>query len=130
MKFNDKIDVYAYASIEDYNSSNKAREFLIEIHPYIGARNILKTLAHEMVHIKQYVNDETNDTLSKWKGAPIDSDAIDYYSHPWEVEAYGFETGLFTKYVIKETLWQIFGDIINPNAPIIPEPIKWKNLQE
>jgi hypothetical protein len=128
IKFNEKIDVWAFASIEDYNASNKPRDFLIEIHPWIGARNIFKTLAHEMVHIKQFVNLETNDTLSKWRGVPIDSDAIDYYQHPWELEAYGMEIGLFTNYAVKNTLWEFFADISNPDAPIVKEEIKWKNI--
>ena len=128
IKFNEKIDVWAFASIEDYNASNKPRDFLIEIHPWIGARNIFKTLAHEMVHIKQFVNLETNDTLSKWKGVPIDSDAIDYYQHPWELEAYGMEIGLFTNYAVKNVLWEFFADINNPDAPIVKEEIKWKNV--
>jgi hypothetical protein len=128
VKFNEKLTVWAFASIEDYNASNKPRDFLIEIHPWIGARTILKTLAHEMVHVKQFVNLETNETLSKWKGTPIDSDSIDYYSHPWELEAHGMETGLFTKYVVKNCLWEIFEDISNPDAPILEEEIKWKNI--
>jgi len=128
IKFNEKIDVWAFASIEDYNASNKPRDFLIEIHPWIGARNIFKTLAHEMVHIKQFVNLETNDTLSKWKGVPIDSDVIDYYQHPWELEAYGMEIGLFTNYAVKNVLWEFFADINNPDAPIVKEEIKWKNV--
>jgi hypothetical protein len=126
VKFNPKLTVWAFASIEEYNSSKKAREFLIEIHPWIGAAEILKTLAHEMVHIKQFVHGETNETLSKWKGISIDSDAIDYYQHPWELEAYSLETGLWTKFAIKEELWNVFEDIGNPDAPIKKIDIKWK----
>lgn len=127
INFNENLSVWAYASIEDYNSSNKARDFLIEIHPWIGAKEILKTLAHEMVHIKQFVNGETNSRLSKWKGVPINPDTIDYYSHPWEMEAYSIEVGLFTKFAIKEELWNVFEEISNPMAPIINEKIKWKS---
>jgi hypothetical protein len=130
IKFNNKLDVWAFASIENYNSSNKAREFLIEIHPWIGAREIFKTLAHEMVHIKQFAHGETNETLSKWKGIPIDSDAIDYYQHPWELEAYSLETGLWAKFAIKEELWNVFEGISNPNAPIRKEDIRWKYLND
>jgi hypothetical protein len=128
IKFDDKLQVWALASIEEYNASNKAREFLIEIHPWIGAAEIFKTLAHEMVHIKQFVNGETNETLSKWKGISIDSDAIDYYHHPWELEAYSLETGLWTKFAVKEELWNVFEGISNPDAPIVKEDIKWKYL--
>lgn len=128
IKFNPKLTVWAFASIEEYNSSNKAREFLIEIHPWIGAAEILKTLAHEMVHIKQFVHGETNETLSKWKGLSIDSDAIDYYQQPWELEAYSLETGLWTKFAIKEGLWNVFEGIGNPEGPIEKLDIKWKYL--
>jgi len=129
IKFNNKLDFWALASIEEYNASKKAREFLIEIHPWIGASEILKTLAHEMVHIKQFAKGETNETLSKWKGLSVDSDSIDYYEHPWELEAFSLETGLWTKFAIKEELWNIFKDISNPNAPIKNKDIKWKYLK-
>lgn len=127
IKFDEKLDVFGTACIEDYNASNKPREFVIELHPWIGAKNILKTLAHEMVHIKQFINLETNESLSKWKGKPIDPDSIDYYSHPWEMEAHSLEGALLTKYAIKEELWNVFEEFYNPNAPIQVTPIKWKN---
>jgi hypothetical protein len=130
VKFNPNIKVWAFASIEDYNASNKAREFLIELHPWIGAIEIFKTLAHEMVHIKQFAYGETNETLSKWKGITIDSDDIDYYHHPWELEAYSLETGLWTKFATKEELWNVFEGITNPDAPIVKEDIKWKYVND
>lgn len=126
IKFNEKLDVWGFASIEDYNASNKPREFLIELHPWIGAKNILRTLAHEMVHIKQYIMLETNESLSKWKGTPIDPDTIDYFLHPWEMEAHSLEPGLLTKFVVKERLWEVFDEINNPDAPIEKKNIGWK----
>ena len=130
VKFNQNLSVYAFASIEDYNASGKAREFLIEIHPWIGSREILKTLAHEMVHIKQFAYNETNETLSRWKGTPIDSDTVDYYQHPWEMEAYSLDTGLFYKFAVAEKLWEIFDDIGNPSDPIVKQEIRWKKTKE
>lgn len=130
IKFNPNIKVWALASIEEYNASNKAREFLIELHPWIGAIEIFKTLAHEMVHIKQFAYGETNETLSKWKGVSIDPDSIDYYHHPWELEAYSLETGLWTKFATKEELWNVFEGITNPDAPIVKEDIKWKYVND
>lgn len=126
IKFNEKLDVWGFASIEDYNASNKPRDFLIELHPWIGAKNILRTLAHEMVHIKQYIMLETNESLSKWKGTPIDPDTIDYFLHPWEMEAHSLEPGLLTKFVVRERLWEVFEEINNPDAPIQKKDIGWK----
>ena len=126
IKFNPKIDVYGYASILEYNSSRKAREFEIEIHPGIGAAEILKCLAHEMTHIKQYAYSETNETLTRWKGRKVDSDNMDYWIQPWEIEAFGTEVGLFAKFAIKEKLWDVFYGIQNPDGPIEIEELGWK----
>jgi len=125
VKFSKKLDVYGYASIEDFNDSGKPREFLIEIHSEIGAADILKTLAHEMVHIKQFVYGETNESLTRWKGMKIASD-VDYYLQPWEIEAHGMEVSLFSRFAIKEKLWDIFEGVNNPDGPIDEKPLGWK----
>ena len=53
IKFNKKIDAYGYASVTEFGPNNKHRQFEIELDPGIGAYDILKTLAHEMVHAAQ-----------------------------------------------------------------------------
>lgn len=127
IRFDGNLKEYGYASIEDYNTQKKPREFLIEIHPGIGVKNILSTLAHEMVHVKQYINGETDDQLSVWRGKKINSDQVDYWDHPWELDAHGREIGLFYKYSVKNCLWEVFEEFKNPNLPIVSTPIKWKN---
>lgn len=57
----------------------------------------------------------------------INSDEVEYWSHPWEIDAYGREIGLLTKYVTSEHLWEVFSEFQNPTAPLVPKPIKWKN---
>jgi len=126
IKFDSKIDVYGYASILEYNESRKAREFEIELNPNISAKEILKALAHEMTHIKQFAYNETNETLTRWKGMRVDSDNIDYWVQPWEIEAFGTEIGLFAQFAIKEKLWEVFEGVSNPEDPIIPKPLGWK----
>jgi hypothetical protein len=126
--FSSKIDEYGFASIEDYNTKKQPRSFLIEIHPHLGSRRILETLAHEMVHVKQYIENETNDELTRWRGKKVDPDKIDYWVQPWEIDAYGRETGLLTKFAISEQLWEVFDDFINPAEPIPNYPIAWKNI--
>jgi hypothetical protein len=125
IKFNPKIAAYGYASVEDYNDSGKPREFEIEVHPGIGAYDILKTIAHEMVHVKQYIYGETNETLTRWKGQRVDADSIDYWVQPWEIEAHGYEAGLFTKFAIKEKLWEVFAGVTNPDSDIEMMPLGW-----
>ena len=113
--FNEKINVCGYAEITEYNLAGKPRGFEIEINPTIGATEILKTVAHEMAHVKQYVYCETNDTLTKWKDKRVDSDTIDYWVQPWEIEAHGYELGLFQMFAIKEKLWNVFEGVRNPD---------------
>lgn len=126
IRFTSKIKDFGYAIVKSSNSRKQPRKFLIEVHPGIGARNILETLAHEMVHIKQYINGETDDQLTVWRGQSIDSNTVEYWSHPWEIDAYGREVGLFTKFAMKEKLWDVFENIKNPDLPIVSIPIKWK----
>jgi hypothetical protein len=127
IKFNKHLDAFGYSSIEKRNTKGAAREFLIELHPYISGVEILKTLAHEFVHIKQYVQGDLNDSQTEWKGEAYDSDAMDYYSLPWEVEAFGLEVGLFTNFAKKEVLWNVFEKVRNPDAVVEAEPIGWLN---
>lgn len=127
IKFNKKINYWGLAYIDDYNKNNKPRKFIIEVHPWIGAKEIFKTLAHEMVHVRQFAKGHTNESLSKWKGVAINADNIDYYHHPWEMEAYSLETCLFMKFATKEQIWNVFKGIGNPDLPIKEEKIKWKN---
>lgn len=126
IRFDGKMKEFGYASVEEYNSRKQPREFLIEIHPGLGARMILETLAHEMVHVKQYIMGETNDELSMWRGDSIDYDSLDYWNHPWEIDAHGREGGLLVKFSHAEHLWEVFPEFRNPNLPIVSVPIKWK----
>ena len=65
--------------------------------------SILKTLAHELVHVKQYVLGEL-----KWRDAGllykgINHDAMnmmEYFELPYEIEAYGREKGLLYGFML------------------------------
>lgn len=73
---------------------------------------MVKTLAHEMVHVKQHAKNElqgghfvaTRGGLkmrSKWMGelwSPKRKEH-NYFDSPWEIEAYGREVGLVQRYV-------------------------------
>jgi len=123
--FKDKMDVQGLAEIEDYNTKKEPREFNIILFKYLGSFSIIKTLAHEMVHVKQYINHEINEYLSSWKGNYIDSDNLDYWKHPWEIEAFGLEVSLYSQFRDKEKLWEVFSDIRNPSAQLIKKNIEW-----
>lgn len=80
-------------------------EFELIIAPKQSYKNIIGALAHELVHVKQFVTKELMDCNSRliWKGKLI-SGNIDYWEAPHEIEAYGREPGLVCRYLhhIKE----------------------------
>ena len=52
-------------------------------------RSLLTTVAHELVHVKQYITGELTQDSDK---------NISYWDRPSEIEAHGRETGLFIKW--------------------------------
>ena len=78
------------------------RDFSIEVDHTQGLRTMLETIAHEMVHVKQYARSEMTDWIIedkfyKWKGDFV-PEATDYWDLPWEIEANGREVGLFVRW--------------------------------
>lgn len=87
-------------SVDDgYNV--KPREFLIELDTKQSKASQLKTLAHEMVHVKQYAKGELADlnrqNKVKFNKKKYSADTF-YWLQPWEIEAYGYEYGLYRMY--------------------------------
>ena len=66
-------------------------------------RNTFKDLAHELVHIKQYLNNELFDykdgNVARYKNVKYSYNTEDvdwtYWDAPFEIEAYGRSEGLF-----------------------------------
>jgi hypothetical protein len=62
------------------------------VNPKLNKKMVIMTLFHEFVHAKQYINGELvsgiGNRRSRWNGKPYDGD---YYSLPWEKEAYELE---------------------------------------
>ena len=64
---------------------------------------ILKTLAHEIVHVKQYVMGElkSRDAGLLYKGTNHEPDNLmEYFELPYEIEAYGREKGLLYGFLL------------------------------
>jgi hypothetical protein len=88
------------------DGTKRSRWFTIGIR-YGDINEMVKTLAHEMVHVKQHAKNElgkTNVIFCKdglaietiWNGKPwtAKKDENQHYDSPWEIEAYGREVGL------------------------------------
>ena len=66
------------------------RTFIIEAHKTLGLRQLIMTLIHEMVHVKQFAKNEMDDFhingRQRWKSGTV-SKNVSYYDMPWEKEA-------------------------------------------
>ena len=70
-------------------------EYEVDIKRTLNMRTMLMTLAHEMVHVKQYeLGELTQDNEA----------GIDYWDKPSEIEAMGREAGLFIRWAEKERI--------------------------
>ena len=81
-----------------YNDWYKPREFEIELRKYRSMRSTLITLAHEMVHLKQFAKGELNANQNRWCKVPFDIHRSTYLEYPWEVEANRKERILYKLY--------------------------------
>ena len=77
----------------------------------------IKTIAHEMVHVKQYARGELKNSYGhyvigrgpkamrigghgfRWNKKFYHNNEENYYNTPWEIEAYGREVGLYQLYL-------------------------------
>ena len=65
----------------------------------------MDTIAHEMVHVKQYARNELRehgDSQFTWLNESVDGTKINYFDLPWEIEAHGREEGLFRRWAEQE----------------------------
>ena len=92
-----------------------------EIYPYIDGRRIrrfrfriaadttlqdqLMAIAHEMAHAKQYALGEMRDIgirWTRWHDRKILDENIPYWDRPWEIDARGWETGLYAQWQLTQ----------------------------
>ena len=78
------------------------KEFLIELDSSEKIRNLLITLAHEMVHVKQWAKNEMHEYCKpdevRFNKIKFNMTEIDYWDYPWEIEAFGRQLGLFIRF--------------------------------
>ena len=83
------------AEIDDYGRTRTDTEW---------GHTILRTLAHELVHVKQYLVGDLSwrDKGMLWKGEIFAPEYLtDQLDTPYEVEAYGREKGLLVSFFVK-----------------------------
>ena len=92
-----KDSAYGYCLCED------ERTFEIEVDRSLPLRKLLTTVAHEMVHVKQYARKELKEDYN-WLGKTYAPTKVSYWDQPWEIEAHGREIGLFVRWAEKNNL--------------------------
>ena len=65
------------------------------------SNSILKIIAHELIHLRQYFYEELiiDGLYVTWMGENFDIDGIEYEDRPWENEAYSQQTYLGNKII-------------------------------
>jgi hypothetical protein len=82
-------DNYGEVEITDYNSRNQPRDFTLYIDKTLPEKEKIRTIAHELVHVKQYLYNELNEQMTLWRGRKVSEDDFEnYFDRPWEKEAY------------------------------------------
>lgn len=86
------------------------REFLVELDKKLDFYDIIETVCHEMIHVKQHARKElTNYCFKKntvmWKNKSYSLDPELYLNFPWEKEAYEFEFTYAKEYLIYKGVW-------------------------
>lgn len=84
---------------DDNARSNRHREFEIEIEQNLGSVFFIRTLAHELVHVRQYARGQLVDpaygNYQKWHGVMFNENMVGYKQLPWEQEAIRLEKELY-----------------------------------
>lgn len=94
-------DSCGYCLPAGHADPSRPRDFEIEINRYLDMRTMLETVAHEMVHVKQYARKELFETSvgkHRWLDEWYDDSKLSYWDLPWEIEAHGRECGLFVRW--------------------------------
>jgi len=91
---------FGMATWTDIDAKNhNHREFEVDIEADLGHIYLLRTLAHELVHVKQYARKELVDMCSgnyqMWNKVMYNENIVGYRNLPWEKEAIGREKELF-----------------------------------
>jgi hypothetical protein len=102
-----KDDGYGYCISADGEDQARPREFNIDVNSKLKLRTLLETVAHELVHVKQFARGElyqSSVTMKhRWQGKWYKR-TPSYWNQPWEIEAHGREPGLFVQWCEAERI--------------------------
>lgn len=91
--------VYGWCDFED--DYRRPRSFLIELQTHMKPELYIKTLIHELVHLRQWVFGDLRQKRGKTYYGSTDVDELDYEDQPHEIEAREQEETLYITYLIE-----------------------------
>ena len=98
LSFVKTTEYWGLVNIDEYNTKGMPRYFTVEVKRDLNEEEKIMSIAHEMVHIRQYATGQLNDEMTIWQGESVNSDLIPYLEQPWEMEAYDLGEKLYKDY--------------------------------
>jgi len=95
-----------FGDVGYYEGDRTPRDFVIRVDPGIDTIDLLKTIAHEMVHVKQIARAELAELIRRPYfrfHRNYYHKNTDYFDKPWEIEAHGREEGLVIRWLESNT---------------------------
>lgn len=108
IKFQSKLlkneGIIADCDNRDYGELFTPKNFDIRIKTNMRQHEVMLSLFHELMHVKQYILGELKDStrhdhVHKWAGDWNNFSEHQYYDLPWEVDAHGREKGSYLEWI-------------------------------
>jgi hypothetical protein len=95
--------VHGYMSPE--KTVDDIEHYKVVVHLNRNMASVIRTVAHEMVHVKQFNKKELKYVGSRisWKG-DLYKDNHPYHTRPWEIEAFGMDKELSEKFLAHKNI--------------------------
>tara|TARA_X000001036_G_scaffold148436_2_gene141113 strand:- start:208 stop:591 length:384 start_codon:yes stop_codon:yes gene_type:complete len=94
----DEIDIESWKNLphdgDCYDVDD--RSFIIRVNKDLSKKDLLATIFHEFVHIKQHIKKEFGDDVFG-----ISNEEVAYMDRPYEIEAFKLERKMFDNYIKK-----------------------------
>ena len=89
----DEIEIESVKGLDIYGDcyDTDDRSFLIRVNKDLSEEDLLTTIFHEFVHIKQHIRNE-------YDLFAINNDNVSYFDRPYEIEAFRMQEELLEEY--------------------------------
>jgi hypothetical protein len=112
---------YVYGYCDVVGETYRPREFFIEINTHMDEELYIKTLLHELVHLRQWVVGSLRIRYGKLCYSKEPVEKYDYWHQPHEIEAREQEETLYLEYLFEKNGCESQEDVIKylPNRLMV-----------